>query len=184
MNVPDLLLPGELTWFANALALLIIACCLKYAPWQHLRQPDLQHVFLGFVVTLMLAWSARAGIKPGLDLHLLGATMLSLMFGLRLALVAFSLVLLAITGFGIAGWQAYGINFLLMAFIPALFSVGLFKWVDRKLPNHFFIYVFVSAFLCAGLAMTLCGITSSYLMIKSGAYSHQYLMQQYLPFLS
>jgi uncharacterized membrane protein len=182
MNVPDSLLHTELIWAANALVLFIILYSLRYAPWRHLKHSDLQHVFLGFVVVLMFAWSASVGIKPGLNLHLLGTTMLSLMFGLRLALVAFSLVLLAITGFGIAGWQAYGINFLLMAFIPALFSASLFKWVDTKLPNHFFIYVFVSAFFCAGLAMGLCGLVSTYVMIKSGTYNHDYLFQQYLPF--
>ncbi|MEQ1602378.1 MAG: hypothetical protein HOP04_06190 [Methylophilaceae bacterium] len=182
MNVPDLLLPTELTRAANMLALVIIIYSLLHAPWRHLKRPDLQHVFLGFIVLLMLAWSAHAGIKPGLNMHLLGTTLLSLMFGLRLALVAFSLVLVAITGFGMAGWSAYGINYLLMAFIPALFSTSLFKWVDRKLPNHFFIYVFVCAFLCAGLAMSLCGLVTTYVMIKSGAYSYSYLMYQYLPF--
>lgn len=182
MNVPDFLLPVELTWVANVLAFVIIGYSLLKAPWRHLKPADLQHVFLGFVVVMMLAWSARAGIKPGLNMHLLGTTLLSLMFGLRLALVAFSLVLMAITGFGIAGWSAYGINYLLMAFIPALFSAGLFKWVDSRLPNHFFIYVFVSAFLCAGLAMSLCGFVTTYVMTESGAYSHDYLMYQYLPF--
>jgi uncharacterized membrane protein len=35
----------------------------------------------------------KAGVKPGLNLHLLGATMFTLMFGRQLAIVGFSLVL-------------------------------------------------------------------------------------------
>lgn len=182
MNFPDFLLPIELMWAANGLAAYVIVYCLKSAPWQNLGKPGLLDVFFGFVVLLMLLWSVKAGIKPGLNFHLLGVTLMSLMFGLPLALIACSLVLLGVTGFGMAGWQALGLNFLLMAFIPALFSAKLFKWVDARLPNHFFVYVYVSGFLCAGLAMGLYGLVSTFVLSQSGAYSGSYLNQNYLPY--
>ena len=43
------------------------------------------HVWFGAIVVLSLLWSMKAGVKPGLTLHFLGATALTLMFGFRLA---------------------------------------------------------------------------------------------------
>lgn len=169
-------------WAANALTAYILVYCLKAAPWQHLKKAGLLDVFLGFTVLLMLVWSVKAGIKPGLSFHLLGTTLLSLMFGLPLALIAFSLVLLGVTGFGMAGWQAFGLNFMVMAYIPVLFSSKFFKWVDARLPNHFFIYVYVSGFLSAGLAMGLYGLVSAFILVQGGAYSGSYLSHNYLPY--
>jgi uncharacterized membrane protein len=51
------------------------------------------NVWLGTVVLLILVWSMKAGVKPGLNMHLLGATIFTLMFGRQLAVIGFSLVL-------------------------------------------------------------------------------------------
>ncbi|HEY0268527.1 MAG TPA: energy-coupling factor ABC transporter permease [Methyloradius sp.] len=182
MNFPDGLLPATLLWIANILAGSILYLAVKTADWRLLKNEGWQHLFLGTSATLILLWSIKAGIKPALDFHMLGATLLSLMFGWQFALMALSLVLIGITAFGMAGWESLGLNFMLMGIIPALFSYNFFRWVDRKLPNHFFIYVYVTSFASAALAITLCGIAAILVLSLGGVYTGHYLMQNYLPY--
>lgn len=182
MNFPDILLPSTLLWVANGLALGVIAWAVRLAPWRVLQRPGLQNVCMGMAVALMLVWSIRAGIRPGLDLHLLGSTLLTLMFGPWLALAVLAIVLLAVTLSGAAGWASLGINFLLMATLPVLLSHAIFRVADSRLPNHLFVYIFVNAFLGAGLAMVSCGLAAVAVLSSAGAYSGSYLGTQYLPY--
>ena len=59
--------------------------------------PAQLNVWLGTIVVLMLVWSMKAGVRPGLNLHLLGATVFTLMFGRQLAIIGLSIVLAAVT---------------------------------------------------------------------------------------
>jgi uncharacterized membrane protein len=182
MNFPDTLLPPLLLWIADGLSLLLLFFAVKQAPWTRLKNTDLLNVCLGAIVTLMLVWSIKAGIKPGLNFHLLGSTLLTLMFGPWLALSMLAVVLLAVTLTGAAGWVSYGLNFILMAALPIALSHTLFRMADTRLPNHLFVYIFVNAFVGAGLAMVACGIVSTLLLIATGAYSGPYLGSQFLPY--
>lgn len=140
------------------------------------------HVFLGACVTLGVLWSIKAGIKPGLNFHILGATLLSLMFGPYLALIALALVLALATLFGFSGTESFGINFVLMALLPVIISHAIFRWSDRSLPNHFFIYVMVDGFFAAACAMAALGFASTFILVEAGAYTAAYLKSEYLPF--
>lgn len=182
MNFPDLLLPPPLIWTANAAALLLLALAAWTAPWKRLVRQDMLNVWLGMCVGLMLLWSIKTGIKPGLNFHLLGATLLVLMFGLRLAIVALGVVLTGVTIAGMAGWSALGVNWLLTGVLPAGFSYLLYMTVDRKLPNHLFVYIFVNAFIGGGAAVVMTGIASSLLLVVSGTYAGHYLVEHYLPY--
>lgn len=95
---------------------------------------------------------------------------------------ALALVIVAVTAFGMAGWLALGTNFLLMAAIPVLFSYNLFRLVDSKLPNHLIIYIFGCGFLCAGLTISLCGLTAVLALSGMQAYPGDYLFSNYLPY--
>jgi uncharacterized membrane protein len=182
MNFPDTLLPSALLWVANGLAVGVIALATHFAPWRRLQRPDLLNVCMGTAVALMLVWSIKAGVRPGLDFHLLGGTLLTLMFGPWLALTVLVLVLLAVTLSGAAGWTSLGINFLLMAALPVLLSHAIFRIADARLPNHLFVYIFVNAFLGAGLAIVSCGLAAVAILSSAGAYSGSYLGTQYLPY--
>lgn len=182
MNFPDFLLPVSLLWIANGLALLLLAGAVRYAPWSRLQDSDLLNVFLGSAVALMLVWSIKAGVRPGLSLHLLGGTLLTLMFGPRLALALLAVVLFAITLAGSAGWLSLGVNFLVMAAVPVALSHAIFHAADSRLPNHLFVYIFINAFLGAGLAMAVCGLATTGLLSVAGAYSGGYLTANYLPY--
>lgn len=182
MNLPDYLVPAAWQWVANALALALLAYAVIKSPWKHLSDPALQHVFLGSIVALMVIWSVKAGIRPGLNIHLLGVTVLCLMFRWQLALIALALILVSVTAFGMAGWQTLGINFLIMAVIPVAFSYNLFRLVDSKLPNHLIIYIFACGFLCAGFTISLCGLSAVLMLSGMQAYPPDYLFSNYLPY--
>lgn len=181
MDIPDLLLPQSLLWPANLAAVLLLAACIRHAPWQRLKA-GLLHPWLASCVALLLVWSIKAGIKPGLDFHLLGATLLTLMFGPSLAIVALAVVLAGVTLAGTGGWMSLGLNLLIMAALPVLFSYAVYSQAHYKLPRHVFVYVFLDAFFTAGLAVCLSGVTAILVLAGSGAYTLQFLGSNYLPY--
>ena len=74
-----------------ALAVLGLCATLRRAPWGRLREPVQLNLLLGFAVGLMLIWSMRAGVKPGLNLHMLGAMAATLALGPWFAVLALAL---------------------------------------------------------------------------------------------
>lgn len=182
MNFPDHLLPDSVQWAAHLCAALLLLGVLRRAPWRALRQPGILNLWLGASVTLMALWSIKTGIKPGLNFHLLGATALTLMFGPRLALLALAGIVAGITAAGHAGWQAYSLNWMLMGALPVAVSHAIFRFVDGRLTNHFFVYVFINAFFGAALAIAATGLAASLLLGLMAIYPFAYLSHYYLPY--
>jgi uncharacterized membrane protein len=182
MNLPDGLLPAEWLWLAHGLNLLCLLWAMWRAPWRTLLAGERLHVFLGTCVALMVLWHIQAGVSPGLNFHILGSTLLLLMFGAPLALLGVALVLAAVTFNGIGGWQAYSVNALLMGVLPVGISWLVWRLAERQLPSNLFIYIFVCGFFAAALAMAALGLASTLLFVVSGAYALDHLLAQYLPF--
>ena len=182
MNLTDTLLGEAWYWAAWAAWLPLFARCVLRAPWARLRDSEQLNVWLGMVVLLTLIWSLKAGVKPGLGFHLLGATVFTLSFGPPLAFIGLSLVTLGITLNGAAGSFAYAMNALLMAGLGVAFSQGFFRLFSRLLPQHFFVYIFVNGFLGGALAIIGVGLAASVLLAVAGAYSWDYLFSDYFPY--
>jgi uncharacterized membrane protein len=130
----------------------------------------------------MLLWQITAGIQPGLNFHFLGATLFTLMAGPRLALAGLTLVLLGTTAWNGGGWQSFGLNGLTMAAGPVAVSYALFRLIDTRLPNNFFVYVFLTAFAGAGVAVAAVGVAATSLLAGAGAYPSGQLFELYLPY--
>lgn len=165
-----------------ALAVLGLYLTLRRAPWGRLRESTQLNVVLGFAVGLMLLWSMRAGVKPGLNLHMLGAMAATLALGPWLALVALGLALSGLMLNGAIQWIDWPVNFVLMVMLPVSFAHVFLRAVERWLPAHFFIFVFVAGFAGAALTVMLQGLVASAAMIFTGAYSAGFLLTEYLPF--
>ncbi len=182
MNFPNDLFPA---WF-EALAWLPLALCLAWAlwwaPWRRLLDSTQSHVWFGAVAALTVLWSMKAGVYPGLDLHLLGAMAMVLMFGPQFALLALTLVAAAVTLNGAAGWEAFPLNVLMTAALPVGIAYAIHRAVQRWLPKHFFVYVFATAFVGAALTMALTGTSATLLLQAAGIYPAQLLYGQYLPY--
>lgn len=182
MNLPDNLLSEAWYWVAWAIWLPLFARSLLKAPWSRLRESELMNVWLGTVVLLTLVWSLKAGVKPGLSIHLLGATVFTLTFGAHLAFIGLSLVALGLVLNGAADVFSYAINALLLAGAGVLLSQRIYALVMRLLPRHFFVYIFVNGFFGAALTLIGVGILSTVLLALAGAYPWDYLLEEYLPY--
>jgi uncharacterized membrane protein len=186
VNFPDALFPQAWALGAFPLVLATWLWCLRTAPWKRLADSAQLNVWLGTIVMLVLVWSMKAGVKPGLNLHLLGATMITLMFGRQLAIIGLSLVLAGVTLngelMGRAGWLAYGLNALVLAIFPVLLADGIRHLVERFLPGNFFIYVFVTAFFGAALTVMATGLFASALLWLAAVYPASTLLDDYLAY--
>lgn len=183
MNIPYGMLADGWYLGAGFLYLLLLGFALRGAPWHRFRQHETHHVFFGAVVGLLVLWHITTTEFPGLNYHYIGATLLTLMFGWRLALVAFSLVYLGMMLNGESDWQALPLNVLLMGAVPISFSQGLFILVDRHLPNNFFVYLFLNAFFGAGLALVVMVLATTAVLVAGGAYPFAKLAAEFLPFI-
>jgi uncharacterized membrane protein len=182
MNLPDGLLDTGWTlvaWPLFAVATLIAA---RRAPWRLLADGARLNACLAMIVALVFLWHLQAGVKPGLSLHLLGATVFTLCFGWSLAFLGLSVVLLGVTLNGAAGWQAFALNALLMAGVGVGVSHAAHRVVDRLLPSHLFVFIFCKGFFTAALAVLAVGLASSLVFALAGTYSGEYLADEYLPY--
>jgi uncharacterized membrane protein len=181
MNLPGALLPAAWHWPVLIAFAALLLHAVRRAPWKSLQDPSRLHAWLGGIVCLLVLWTIRAGIQPGLGFHLIGATAMTLMFGAHLALVAMALVVAGAAAAGIIEATSIPINALLMGCVPVAVSLGVLRAVERWLPGHFFIYIFCSAFFGGALAMLATGLVSSALLVAAGAYPFEYLRSDYLP---
>lgn len=182
MNLPDGLLGSTWTLLAWLLFVPLALYAVRQAPWRVLNDSARLNVWLGMIVVLILLWNLKAGVKPGLSLHLLGAMVFTLCFGWALAFVGLCVVLAGATLNGVAGWESFALNALLMGGVGVAASHGIHRLVSRRLPPHFFVYIFANGFFGAALSVIAVGIVSCLLLTLDGAYSAEYLCGEYLPY--
>jgi len=154
------------------------------APWRYLGEQNRLHVFLGSAVAQFLLWQIRADIVGGVHLHLLGATVMTLMFGWRLATLGGCIALTLSTLAGRADWISFALNAWLTVVVPVAVSYRFARFVEHWLPNHFFVYVYMSAFAGGALSMAGVGLLSTLLLrvtnvLSAGSATGQY----FLPFV-
>jgi len=176
------LFPELFYWLAHLVYASVLGWALYSAPWYKIRSRENLHVFLGATVALLLIWSLKAGIKPGMSFHLLGATLLMLMFGWQFALFSLSLILVGQALYGNIEWFSFSLNALVMAAVPVLFSFAVFRLSVLFLPRHFFIYTLFNAFFCAGLTMGVTMLLVALLLACCSHYSFDQIRDNYLIF--
>jgi uncharacterized membrane protein len=181
MNLTDALIPSGWRVPGYVLGALIAWMLWRHTFWRRLKVRTDLNVFLAACVFLLLLWQLRAGVQPGLNFHLLGATLLTLMFGPWFALLGLSGILILTTAYH-GGWVALPWNMLLMAVMPVSIAWGIYRFVDRRLPNHFFVYIFLNAFIGTALTVIALGGASTAFFYLVDAYPLGYLLNEYLPY--
>jgi uncharacterized membrane protein len=181
MNFPEGLFSTEWVFGAYLPLALVWFWCLRTAPWRRLADSGQLNVWLGTIVILTLMWSMKAGLRPGLNVHLLGATLFTLMFGRQLAILGLSVVLAAsaFNSIGWEGWQPYALNALVTVVFPVFTAHAILKAVERWLPANFFIYIFVATFFGAALTAVATGLVATLLLAAGGVYSADMLFGDY-----
>lgn len=182
MNFLPSMISEPWLWVSHAVFTTCVVLCLYYLPWRWFKQH--YNVFFAFVVVLMILWTIRAGIKPGFEYHYLGATLFTLLFGWQLAIIGMSLVMLGNILAGLSYWQSLSFNLLLMAVLPVMSSWFFYVQMTRRLPHHYFIYVFVGAFFNAAIAIALSVFSASLLLVAGHTYSLDVVMYEYTPYIS
>ena len=183
MDFPAALIPDGLLWPANALFLVVLFLAVRRAPLSRLLENTFSHRFFAACVVLLLLWNTRAGVLPALNFHLLGMTVVTLMFGWPLAMLA---VLFVVTGSALYSGDSFaslGINALVMGGIPVLVTSGLLSFAQRRLPHNFFVYIYVNGFFAAGASILLSSLAGAGVLLAIDAGSAGWLRYQYYPFL-
>jgi uncharacterized membrane protein len=182
VNLPDGLLGGGWILLSWLLFVGVALVAVRRAPWRVLADSARLNAFLATIVALIVLWHLQAGVRPGLSLHLLGATVFTLCFGWALAFIGLCLVLVGVGLNGFSGWQSFAVNALLMAGVGVAVSHVLHRLVDRLLPRHIFVYIFCKGFFASALALIAVGLSACALLVLSGTYSADYLAGEYLPY--
>lgn len=182
MNFPYPLLPPVLYWLAWPIWLALLGWAMARAPWAVLRDEGRLHLWLGMIVVLILLWSLKAGVQPGLDLHLTGIMVFSLVFDTPLAFLGLDLVLLGITLNGVLAWPAFALNALASIALGLGLAALIRRLVDAVLPGHFFVFVFCKAFFGAALVLIGLGVGAVCLYGLTGIYPWSRLLEDYLPY--
>ncbi len=156
----------------------------KSGDWRRLAEPARLNLFLGATVALLALWQIRTGVKPGLAFHLYGIAALTLMFGFWRAVASTMLILLANVAFGHGNLASVGVDAFMLGVVPAWVSWNVQRILERRLPNHFFIYVLGNGFFGAMLSVAAIGLTVTAVMTVSGAYRLDYLLGHYTPYVT
>ncbi len=181
MSITDGLLPHLASLWLLAAFSLVVLLALWRLPWRILLgNRHLQHLFFGSTVALTLLWTLRAGISPGLGIHFLGMTLLTLMFGWDLAIVSATLALLGVSWVGLESWQGFGFNGLCTIVLPALVSLGILRLVEARLAKNFFVYLFCCGFLGAAISVGIMGLAAALSLWGLDVYPWQQVYQEYV----
>ena len=172
-------------WFITlVLFLLILVRAVRTIDWQAVRRDNtLQHTFFGAALVLGFLWQLRAGLSPGLSIHVFGITVITLMLGWALAVLAGLLALVITVITGREPLLMFAANGLITVMIPALVSHGIMLWERHKNFKNFFAYIFVCGFFGAGIAVAAAGIVMCLLLWSSGVYDLSELVHEYLRYL-
>ncbi|SET58842.1 MULTISPECIES: energy-coupling factor ABC transporter permease [Marinobacter] len=184
MGLTDNLFPAWLLLVTAVMFAGILVRAVRQTDWQWLRSEQrLQHCLFGAAVVLGFLWQLRAGLSPGLSIHIFGMTAVTLMLGWRLAVFSGLLasVIVVITGREPA--SLFAVNGLITVMVPALVTHAIMRWERRRNFRNFFAYIFFCGFFGAGASVLAAGMTMVVLLWLTGVYDWYHLQHDYVRYL-
>ena len=155
----------ELSVGESVAAWVALGACLAWAargaPWSRLRDGELLHVFLGTIVGVAMLWSISSAVGALPRMHLLGATLMVLMSGPRLALIGMSAAIALSSTVAPESAAALPVRALAGGVLPVAVSHTVLRACERWLPPNFFVYVFGAAFFGGAAAMVVTGLVTT-----------------------
>ena len=172
-------------WIITLLLFLVILVrAVRSIDWPALRKDNaLQHSFFGAAVVLGFVWQLRAGISPGLAIHIFGITVITLMLGWALAVLAGLLALVITVITGREPLIMFAANGLISVMVPAIVSHGIMLWERRRDFRNFFAYIFFCGFFGAGISVAAAGGVMCLMLWSSGVYTFDQLVHEYIRYL-
>lgn len=145
-----------------------------------LGAPIKQHLIFGCSVALIPLWLLQTGIKPGLEIHFLGLTAVTLLLGLRLAIFSSTLTLILMNILYASAWPEFGWQGLLTIIVPVSVSYLIFLISYNFLPRHLFVYIFVAAFFNGAITILVKVVLQSWVGVFRELYSWDAIVANYL----
>ena len=180
MNLPASLFASDLLWLGNLLFMVLLVRALRFAPWRELLDNNIRfNALIGMLLGITLFWQLSAGIRPGFNFHLVGATLFVLMFGWQIALIMLTLVMSGTWIYKDMDFVALGINGLMMLAIPILVSEWMLRFSQRRLPKNLFVFVLWNGFFCAALAITMMMTATTLLLLSLSHYTWPEIQYHY-----
>jgi uncharacterized membrane protein len=180
MSIPDGLLADSHIIIFHILFIISLVFVGYYTPWYRLRYPQFRNVFFGAVIGLIVLWNVDAGALPGLNFHFIGVMLVTLMFRWQYSIWLLSLAIFSQIFTGKIEPSVFAMNGLLFAVLPVYVANSIYKLVDRKLPDHFFIYVYGAGFFGAAIVVLFVIFETSLFLFFTDVYNWTSLVHNYI----
>lgn len=168
-------------WLILVFSLMV---ALKTAPWHKVKDDrPAQNVWLAMSLIVFLIWQFSAQLDEGVTFHFLLMTMMTLMFGWQFAALGAFLAVVGLAFYVPTGWEAMGINFAIMAWLPIVITLWFVQLSERYLDQNFFVYIFFNGFLAGGVASLLALMAGGMVMLIDEVQTLATLEQVYFPFI-
>lgn len=180
MEIAGKLLPDLWLWVMGLILLPLYFKALMWSDGARLEREQLYSPYFGSLVFLLLLWTLRIQVLDGLYWHVSGMVLLTLMWGWSLSIIGGALVVVGATLAGMNDWPGILPALLLQVVLPASFTQLVLGLVRAWLPKHYFIFVFVNAFLCAGLVAVVLALSVAMILGASGGHAWGQLGSEWL----
>lgn len=174
-------LPAGAAWVAGLIVFAALWFDWRRTNWRGLLEGPVANRLFAATVALMLLWNLHAGLKPGHRLHLLGVTAAVLTFGRGRALAALTVASLAALLVHRVPLSAWPFNFAVMAVLPAWITSAADRVIQRRLPNNFFVFLFLNTCAVAVAGVLAVGGGATLTFVLGGAELAP-LLADYLPY--
>jgi uncharacterized membrane protein len=180
MSIPYGLLSDSHGILFNTLLIISLLFVAYYTPWYRFRYPQFRHVFFGTVIGLIVLWNVDAGAFPGLNFHFIGVMLVTLMFRWQYSIWIFTLAIFSEIFTGQIELPVFAMNTVLFAIIPVYVTNLIYKLVDRRLPSHFFIYIYVAGFFGAAFTALFIIVETALFLWATDVYTWNILIHDYI----
>lgn len=164
---------SDAIWISNYLFIFILLRAAWTAPWRDLWQNQAQFsALIGLMLWLSVLWLFPVGVREGLKLHPIGASLCFLIFDWQIASLALSVLLLISLLHNGTSLMAMGNLGLLMIVLPIVISRILLKLFYRYGKPNYFAFVLWNGYFAGALTMSIVALVNGWIIL---AYGHHNL---------
>lgn len=178
------ILSNEWLWLGNFMFAYVLFRAISTAPWGALwRNTEQFSVLIGLSLGLTALWLLPVGLREGLTLHLLGATLCVLLFDWQIASLLLTVILLIGLIKNESNLVVSGSSGMVLIVLPIMATRVFFHLFQRFGIKSYFSFIWWNGYVCGFLTMILVGLANALLIGLFGHYSWFTFKQDYLAFL-
>lgn len=185
MHLDNALVPAIFAFSSWLLSLVSVLAALFFAPWRALKaKTSRQHCF--YVAILLLVGFWMLGVRPsdeGITIHLLGITVVVVLFGWSLAVVAGGIAQCCLLLLDLSDTYSFGINVLLVVIIPASVSRLLLWYIGRMTFTNLYAYMLGGGFIGGILSVIVSALLLMGLSLWPDAQALRDSLENIVPYL-